>query len=243
MRPGGPWWSKGLVRPLSFKRHRFPADVIRHAIWLYFRFTLSFRDVEEMLAQRGIEVSYETIRCWTIKFGPQIARNLKRRRTAPSPRWHLDEMVCTVGGRRMYLWRAVDDEGEVLDLVMQKRRDTEAALKLLKRLLRNQLVEPETITTDGLGSYVSALQKLGLQDRHRPGRLRENNRAENSHLPIRRRERKMQRFKSQASAQRFLTTHAAIYNTFYTQPHLICRQTLRRFRGEAFAAWNQATAA
>ena len=231
------------MRPLSFKRHRFPADVIRHAIWLYFRFTLSFRDVEEMLAQRGIEVSYETIRCWTIKFGPQIARNLKRRRTAPSPRWHLDERVCTVGGRRMYLWRAVDDEGEVLDLVMQRRRDTEAALKLLKRLLRNQPVEPETITTDGLGSYVSALQKLGLQDRHRPGRLRENNRAENSHLPIRRRERKMQRFKSQASAQRFLTTHAAIYNTFYTQPHLICRQTLRRFRGEAFAAWNQATAA
>ena len=231
------------MRPLSFKRHRFPADVIRHAIWLYFRFTLSFRDVEEMLAQRGIEVSYETIRCWTIKFGPQIARNLKRRRTAPSPRWHLDEMVCTVGGRRMYLWRAVDDEGEVLDLVMQRRRDTEAALKLLKRLLRNQPVEPETITTDGLGSYGSALQKLGLQDSHRPGRLRENNRAENSHLPIRRRERKMQRFKSQASAQRFLTTHAAIYNTFYTQPHLICRQTLRRFRGEAFAAWNQATAA
>ena len=122
-------------------------------------------------------------------------------------------------------------------------RDTEAALTLLKRLLRNQPVEPETITTDGLGSYVSALRELGLQDRHRPGRLRENNRAENSHLPIRRRERKMQRFKSQASAQRFLTTHAAIYNTFYTQPHLIRRQTLRRFRGEAFVVWNQATAA
>jgi transposase-like protein len=126
---------------------------------------------------------------------------------------------------------------------MQRRRDTEAALKLLKRLLHNQPVEPETITTDGLGSYVSALQQLGLQNRHRPGRLRENNRAENSHLPIRRRERKMQRFKSQASAQRFLTTHAAIYNTFYTQPHLIRRQTLRRFRGEALDAWNQATAA
>jgi transposase-like protein len=217
--------------------------VIRHAIWLYFRFTLSFREVEELLAQRGIEVSYETIRCWTIKFGPQIARNLKRGRTASSPRWHLDEMVCTVGGKRMYLWCAVDDEGEVLDLVMQRRRDTEAALKLLKRLLHNQPVEPETITTDGLGSYVSALQQLGLQNRHRPGRLRENNRAENSHLPIRRRERKMQRFKSQASAQRFLTTHAAIYNTFYTQPHLIRRQTLRRFRGEALDAWNQATAA
>ena len=104
------------MKPLSFKRHRFPADVIVHAVWLYFRFTLSFRDVEEMLAERGIEVSYETIRCWTIKFGPQIARRLKRRRPAPSPRWHLDEMVCKVRGRRMYLWRAVDDEGEVLDL-------------------------------------------------------------------------------------------------------------------------------
>ena len=229
------------MRPISFKRHRFAADVIRHAVWLYFRFTLSLRDVEELLAQRGIEVSYETIRCWTIKFGPQIARNLKRRRPAPSPRWHLDEMVCTVGGKRMYLWRAVDDEGEVLDLVMQRNRDTGAALKLLKRLLRNQPVEPETITTDGLGSYVAALKILGLQDRHRPGRLRENNRAENAHLPIRRRERKMQRFKSQASAQRFLTTHSAIYNTFYTQPHLISRPTLRRFRGEALRVWNEAT--
>lgn len=229
------------MRPISFKRHRFPADVIRHAVWLYFRFTLSLRDVEELLAQRGIEVSYETIRCWTIKFGPQIARNLKRRRLAPSPRWHLDEMVCSVGGKRMYLWRAVDDEGEVLDLVMQRNRDTGAALKLLKRLLRNQPVEPETITTDGLGSYVAALKILGLQDRHRPGRLRENNRAENAHLPIRRRERKMQRFKSQASAQRFLTTHSAIYNTFYTQPHLISRPTLRRFRGEALRVWNEAT--
>ena len=229
------------MRPISFKRHSFAADVIRHAVWLYFRFTLSFRDVEELLAQRGIEVSYETIRCWTIKFGPQIARRLKRRRPAPSPRWHLDEMVCTVGGKRMYLWRAVDDEGEVLDLVMQRNRDTEAALKLLKRLLRNQPVEPEAVTTDELGSYGSALKILGLQDRHRPGRLRENNRAENAHLPIRRRERKMQGFKSKASAQRFLTTHAAIYNTFYTQPHLISRPTLRQFRGEALRMWNTVT--
>ena len=161
------------MRPISFKRHRFPADVIRRAVWLYFRFTLSFRDVEELLAQRGIEVSYETIRCWTIKFGPLFARNLKRRRPWPSPRWHLDEMVCTVAGKRMYLWRAVDDEGEVLDLVMQRRRDIDAALKLLRRLLRNQPIEPETITTDGLGSYVSALRELGLGHCHRPGRLQE----------------------------------------------------------------------
>ncbi len=230
------------MRPLSFKRHRFPADVIRHAVWLYFRFTLSFRDVEELLAQRGIEVSYETIRCWTIKFGPQIARNLKRRRPAPSPRWHLDEMVSNIGGKRMYVWRAVDDEGEVLDLIVQRRRDNGAALTLLKRLLRNQPIEPERLTTDGLSSYASALKELGLKDRHRAGRLRENNRAENSHLPIRRRERKMQGFKSQPSAQRFLTTHAAVYNTFYIQQHLVSRDTLRRFRADAHASWAVATA-
>ena len=230
------------MKPLSFKRHRFPAEVIRHAVWLYFRFSLSFRDVEELLAQRGIDVSYETIRCWTIKFGPMIARRLKKKRPAPSPRWHLDEMVCSIGGRRMYLWRAVDDEGEVLDLVVQTRRDTEAALKLLRRLLRNQPVAPEAIITDGLGSYAAALDELGLRGLHRPGRLRENNRAETSHLPIRRRERQQQLFKSRASAQRFLSTHAAVYNTFYTQRHLLSRSTLRRFRDEAHSAWEMAAA-
>ena len=232
-----------MVKPISFKRHRFPPEVIRYAVWLYFRFTLSFRDVEGMLAQRGIEVSYETIRCWTIKFGPQIAANLKRSRPAPSPRWHLDEMVCKVGAQRMYLWRAVDDEGEVLDLMMRRTRDAWTAANFLKELIMNQPVWPETITTDGLASYTLATRLLGLDELHRPGRLRENNRAENSHLPIRRRERKMQKFKSQASAQRFLTTHAAVYNTFYTQPHLVRRATLRQFRGTTHAAWAAATAA
>ena len=156
------------MKPLSFKRHRFPAEVIRHAVWLYFRFNLSLRDVEELLAARGIDVSYETIRCWTIKFGPQIARRLKRLRSSPSPRWHLDEMVCSIGGKRMFLWRAVDDEGEVLDLVVQRRRDTGAALVLLKRLLRNQPIEPERIVTDGLRSYPAALEELGLGHLHSP---------------------------------------------------------------------------
>ena len=230
------------MKPISFKRHRFPADVIRQAVWLYFRFSLSFRDVEELLAQRGIEVSYETVRCWTIKFGPLIARRLRKRRWAPSPRWHLDEMVCRIGGKRIYLWRAVDDEGEVLDVVVQRQRDTEAAMKLLKRLLHNQPVEPESITTDGLASYGAALDLLKLRHIHRPGRLRENNRIECSHLPIRRRERQQQLFKSQASAQRFLTTHAAIYNTFNIQRHLISRSTLRRFRADAATAWAVAVA-
>ena len=189
-----------------------------------------------------MDVIYETIRCWTIKFGPLIARRLKKRRGPPTPRWHLDEMVCWIGGKRMYLWRAVDDEGEVLDVLVQRRRDKEAALKVLRRLLHNQPVEPQTITTDGLASYGAALDQLGLRHLHRPGRLRENNRIENSYLPIRRRERQQQRFKSQASAQRLLTTHAAIFNTFNVQRHLIGRPTLRRFRADAATAWAAAVA-
>jgi transposase-like protein len=227
---------------LSFKRHRFPPHVIRCAVRLYLRFTLSLRDVEEMMAERGIDVSYETIRCWTIKFGPQIAANLKRRRQAPSPRWHLDEMVCTVRGERWFLWRAVDDEGEVLDMVMQRGRDKRAALRMLRKLLMSQPVKPELIVTDGLASYGAALDELGLRHLHRPGRLQGNNRAENSQLPIRRRERKMQGFKSRASTQRFLTTFASVYNTFNTQRHLSSRWYMRQLRTRAASDWKTAAA-
>ena len=231
------------MQPVTFKRHRFPPDVIRLAVWLYFRFTLSFRDVEEMLAQRGIEASYETIRCWTLKFGQLFAQNLRRRRAAPTGRWHVDEMVVKIGGKRMWLWRAVDDEVEVLDMLVQKRRNTKAARRLLRKLLKHQGSHPEIIVTDGLPSYRSAARELGFHSCHRRGRMCANNRAENSHLVIRRRERKQQKFKSQGSAQRFLATHAAIYNTFNTQRHLIRRFTLRLFRAAADRSWAAATAA
>ncbi|MDO8911207.1 MAG: IS6 family transposase [Phenylobacterium sp.] len=231
------------MAPISFKRHRFPPDVIRYAVWLYFRFTLSIRDVEELLAQRGIEVSREAVRCWVNKFGPLMAANLRRRRGPPTGRWHLDEMVVKIAGRRMYLWRAVDDEGEVLDVLVQRRRNKHAALKLLRKLLKNQGVHPEAITTDKLASYRAAARDLGLSGRHRPGGMRENNRAENSHLAIRRRERKQQKFKSQGSAQRFLSSHSAVYNTFNTQPHLTSRPGLRTLRAQAHREWAAATIA
>ena len=148
-----------------------------------------------------------------------------------------------LGGQKMWLWRAVHDEGEVLDVLVQKRRNKHAAVRLLRKLLKNKGVHPETITTDKLASYGAAVRELGLKSVHRPGGMRENNRAENSHLVIRRRERKQQKFKSQGSAQRFLATHAPIYNTFNLQPHLIRRPTLRLFRAEAYRTWDAATAA
>ena len=152
-------------------------------------------------------------------------------------------MVVKISGQRMYLWRAVDDEGEVLDVLVQKRRNKVAALKLLRRLLKNQGIHPEVIVTDGLTSYPAAMRILGCKDRHHPGRLRDNNRVENSHLVIRRRERKQQKFKSQGSAQRFLSSHGPIYNTFNIQPHLISRPGLRTLRAGAHQAWAEATAA
>ena len=230
------------MRPISFKRHRFPPDTIRLAVWLYFRFTTSLRDVEEMLAERGVDVSYETVRCWANKFGPAIAANIRRARPRADCVWHLDEMVVKIRGKRMFMWRAVDREGEVLDLLVQKRRNKAAALKFLKKLLKNQGFIPDQIVTDGLASYRAALKVLKGQNRHKPGRLRDNNRVENSHLPVRRRERKMQRFKSQGQAQRFVSTHGAIYNVFNLQRHLVSRKTLRTFRAAASAEWNAASA-
>jgi transposase-like protein len=230
------------MQPVSYARHQFPPDVIRHAVWLYLRFTLSYRDVEELLAERGLEISYETIRRWVLKFGPAFARNLRRLRPRPSGQWHLDEMAVVIGGKRLWLWRAVDSEGEILDILVQPRRDRAAALRLMRKLLRKQGYAPDVLVTDRLPSYSCARRQLGLRARHEQG-LRKNNRAENSHQVVRRRERKMQRFKSAGSAQRFLSAHSAVHNTFNVQRHLISRRTLRRFRAEATQQWERATTA
>ncbi len=230
------------MQKISYRRHRFHPDIIRQAVWLYFRFTMSYRDVEDLLVERGIDVSYETVRLWVLKFGRAYARRIRRRRDPAFDVWHLDEVFVNISGKLMYLWRAVDGEGEVLDVLVQKRRNKRAALRLMRKLLRNQSVRPTQIVTDKLKSYGAALRELGLAHLHETGH-RLNNRAESSHVPIRRRERKMQRFKSQASAQRFLSNHGPIYNLFNVQRHLVSRATLRTSRNQAMEEWQVVTAA
>jgi putative transposase len=193
------------MQNISYARHRFPPEIIQYAVWLYFRFALSFRDVEDPLAERGIDTSYESVRRWALKFGQAYDRKLRKTRTGSNGVWHLDEMFVSINGKLMYLWRAVDGEGEVLDILVQSRRNKKAALKLMRKLLRKQGAVPDSIVTDKLPSYRAALKDLGLSDRHDFGG-RKNKRAENSHLPVRQRERRMQRFKSAKSAQRFLST-------------------------------------
>jgi len=212
----------------SYRRHRFPPPSSQHAIWLYLRFTLSYRDVEELLAERGLDVSYETVRRWVLKFGPGIARKLRRCRPRPSDRWHLDEMVVRIAGKRMYLWRAVDHEGEVLDMLVQRRRDKRAALRLMRKLLKKRL--PAEVADDRqLGSCGAAFRYLRLTCPHEQG-LRANNRAENSHQRCDAASARCKRLKSARSAQRFLSVHAAVYSTFYLQRHLVPRSTLPKRR-------------
>jgi putative transposase len=154
------------MQKISYSRYRFPGSIIQHAVWLYFRFPLSFRDVEDMLAERGIDVSYESVRRWSVKFGLGYARTLRRLRPRPSGRWHLDEMFVSINGRRMYLWRAVDCEGEVLDVLVQSRRNKRAALKLMRKLLKKQGFVPDAFVTDKLPSYGAALKEMGLSKHH-----------------------------------------------------------------------------
>ena len=208
------------MNQISYRYCHFPPAIVQRAVWLYIRYSLSLRVVEEMLAERGIEVSHETVRRWGARFGPPIANRLRRSRPRAHPQWYLDEMFTSFGGRRLYLCRAIDQDGEVLDVLVQANRDTKAALKLMRRLLKRQGFAPRTTLTDKWRACAAAIRELGLTARHHQAKWK-NNRIESSHVPIRIRERKMQRFRSIGSTQRFLSVHAAVYNTFNTRRHLI----------------------
>jgi putative transposase len=231
-----------MMTKINYSGYRFPPEIIQQAIWLYVRFTLSFRDVEDLLAERGIIVSYETVRRWVNHFGPKIAADLRKRRPKPHSIWHLDEVYLKIDGRLVFLWRAVDAEGEVLDVLVQTRRNKRAALKLMRKLLKKYGFIPDKLVTDDLRSYAAAAHDLGISKRHERGRWR-NNRAENSHQPTRQRERKMQGFKSAGSAQRFLSVHAAAHNIFNVQRHLTSARTHRAFRASSMQTWNEVVAA
>jgi putative transposase len=226
--------------PVTYPGYRFPAEIISHAVWLYHVFSLSLRDVELILAERGILVTHESIRQWCLRFGPDFARKLRRRRPKPGSTWHLDEVYLRINGELHYLWRAVDQNGVVLDILVQQRRNATAAKRFFKRLLAGLKFRPSCIVTDGLRSYGVAHREILPDVRHRRGRHL-NNRAENSHRPTRRRERQMQRFKSPRQAQRFLSSHARIYGHFRPRRHLMTAVQYRRARAKAFRIWRQET--
>jgi putative transposase len=200
--------------------HRFPPEIISYAVWVYHRFCPSFRDVEDLLAERRIIVSYEAIRQWCRKFGPDYARKLKRREGRLGDVWHLDEVFIRINGRQQYLWRAVDQDGDVIDILVQLRRDQRAAARFFRRLLHGQGQEPFRIVTDKLRSYSSAMRRALCDVAHNTERYA-NNRAEASHQPTRQRERQMRRFKSAGQAQRFLTLHGVIHNLYRVGRHLL----------------------
>ncbi len=220
-----------------YLRHRFHPTIIQIAVRLYYRYTLSYRDIEEILAERGIDVSYETVRRWCQKFGLLFARRMRVPRGGTDTRWHIDEVFLKIGGRQFYLWRAVDAEGEVLDVRLQPRRDSAAAKKFLRRTMSRVATRPTEIVSDKWRPTSVAVRTLFPDISHVVGK-RLNNRAENSHLPTRRRERKQQRFKSARSAQRFLSIHAAFYNHFNIQRHLLARKSMKQFRIETLEAWS-----
>jgi putative transposase len=223
-------------------RHRFPAEIISQAVWLYHAFSLSLRDVELLLAERGVVVSYETIRRWCKKFGQRFAAGLRHRRTRPGDKWYLDEVFIRIQGVQYYLWRAVDQDGVVLDILVQDRRDANAAQRFFRRLLAKLQYVPRVIVTDKLRSYGVAQRRLLPGVEHRQSRYL-NNRAENSHRPTRRRERQMQRFKSPDQAQHFLSAHAFIHGHFHPRRHLLTASAYRAIRAEAFEVWNKETCA
>jgi putative transposase len=223
-----------------YRRHRFPAEIISHGVWLYYRFLLSYRDVEELLAERGVVVSYETIRQWCRKFGPVFAASLRRRRPRPGDKWHLDEMVLKINGTRRYLWRAVDQEGIVLDILVQGRRNQEAAESFLHRVVDGCGCRPRVVVTDKLASYPPAVRHVlpGVEHRRHKGL---NNRAENSHRPTRRRERALQRFKSPEHAQQFLAPFGPISDHFRPRRHRLAAPDYHRLLRARFASWREIT--
>lgn len=227
---------------ISYKNHRFPASIIAHAVWLYFRFPLSLRLVEELLLERGIVVSYETIRRWGRKFGPAYAKQLRRKKPLQKDIWHLDEVVISIGGRKHWLWRAVDQDGYVLDEIVQARRDTKAAKRLLVRLLKKQGLKPRRIVTDKLRSYGAAKRDVVPTVEHRSHKGL-NNRAENSHLPLRKRERMMQGFRSVGGLQRFVSIFSAVRNLFVAPHQKRSALNTHIYRIRAMAQWKAMTAA
>jgi putative transposase len=224
----------------NYHGYRFPREIIAHCVWLYFRFCLSFRDIQEMMLERGVEVSYEAIRLWCLKFGAEYARRLRRQRGQAGGTWHLDEVFCKINGELVYLWRAVDESGEVLDVLVQKRRDGMAAKRFLRKLLKGHGNVPRIIVTDKLASYAAAKNGLMQSVAHHRGR-KMNNRAENSHQPTRLRERAMRRFKSMRQAQRFLSAHAQVSNHFRAGRHGMRACNYRIWMTGQFSVWSEIT--
>ena len=226
--------------PPSYAGYRFPAEIISHAVWLYFRFPLSLRHVDEILAARGIVVSHETIRQWGLKFGQAFANQIRRRLPCMGDKWHLDEVVVKIAGVKHWLWRAVDQDGFVLDVLVQSRRNKAAAERLLRKLLKKQMRPPRVMITDKLASYAAAKRKIlpGVEHRQHKGL---NNRAENSHQPTRRRERQMKRFKSPRQSQCFLSAHAGINNLFHLHRDHLSADQCRAARTQAFQTWAEVT--
>lgn len=227
---------------ISYKNHRFPPSIIAHAVWLYFRFPLSLRLVEEMLLERGIVVSYETIRRWGRKFGPAYTKQLRRKRPSRQDIWHRDEVVISIAGREHWLWRAVDQDEYVLDEIVQRRRDTKAARRLLIRLLKKQGRPPKRIIIDKLRSYGTAKREVMPAIEHRSHKGL-NNRAENSHLPLRKREQTMQGFRSAGGLQRFISIFSALRNLFVTPRHRRSALATHIHRIRAMAHWKAVTGA
>jgi putative transposase len=223
-----------------YRGHRFPPEIIGHGVWLYYRFSLSLRDVEELLAKRGITVTHETIRQWCRKFGPKYARKLKRRQGRLGDIWYLDEVFVRIGGERRYLWRAVDQDGDVIDLLVQRSRNARAAKRFFRKLLKGQGSKPWLLVTDKLRSYGGAHRNIMPSVDHNTERYA-NNLAEVSHQPTRQRQRQMRGFKSVGQAQRFLSVHGVVRNLFNLGRHQLSRGNYRLLRERSFKEWSAAT--